>query len=361
MDDGLVAAFAVPLRNFELDVSVPLEQGRTLALVGLSGAGKTTILRALAGLVRPASGRITYDDAVWFDAARRIYVPAEQRRIGVVSQDAALFPHLDAAANVAFSLGGRGLRRSDRRLRASELLDRLGVGYAAGTKPGALSGGERQRVGIARALARDPMLLLLDEPLSSLDPTTRTQVASELARLLPELGVTTVIVTHDYGDAMSLADEVAVVERGRIVQRGRPGQLLAEPDSAFVAEFAGINFLRGASRREDDGLVHVALEGGGGILVASNLVGAVGVVVAPGSIAIGAGDAGSARNALDGVITRLGRLGDRVRVTVATPAAVTAEVTAAAADELALAVGGRAHLTFKATACRLVPLPRSAR
>ncbi len=351
MDRELLAHITVPLRDFTLAVELGADSGETIAVAGLSGAGKTTLLRALAGLIRPAAGRIAAAGQVWFDADADVFVPIEQRPVGLVFQDYALFPHLDARANVAFPFEAAGVGRAERRRRADELLERLEIPHLATAKPGTLSGGERQRIAIARALAREPRLLLLDEPLSSLDPATRGRVTSELQQLLQRLRVTTVIVTHSYEDATALADRVAVIDRGRIVQDGTPEELLAAPTSAFVADFAGVNYLDGTASSGADGLTHVTFEGGS-LLLTEPGEGPVGVVIPPWAITL-AGEGGSARNSLSGSIVRVARLGNRVRVTVATPLPVTAEVSTLAAAELDLRPGRLITLRFKAAECRL--------
>jgi molybdate transport system ATP-binding protein len=353
MDRALVAAVTVPLREFTLDAAIRAGHGTAVAVAGLSGAGKTTLLRAIAGLLRPSAGRIAYGGEVWFDGGAGVFVPVEQRPVGLVFQDFALFPHLDARANVAFPLEAAGIRRAERRARADALLDRLGIASVATARPAALSGGERQRVAIARALAREPRVLLLDEPLSSLDPATRGHVAGELHALLRGLDLTTVLVTHSYEDAAALADRVAVIERGRIVQDGTPDELLAAPRSSFVADFAGVNYLAGTATPGADGLTHVRVDGGS-IVVTEPGEGPVGVVIPPWAIVV-AGEGGSARNALSGTVVRVARLGNRVRVTVAAPGPVTAEITTLAADELDLRPGRPVTLRFKAAECRLTP------
>jgi molybdate transport system ATP-binding protein len=353
MDPALVAHVRTALRDFTLDAEIAVGADETLAIAGLSGAGKTTTLRAIAGLLRPDSGRILFGSDTWFDAERDVFVPVEHRSVGIVFQDFALFAHLDARANVAFPLEAAGVGRRERRMRADGLLDRLGVAGVARARPGQLSGGERQRVAIARALARDPRVLLLDEPLSNLDPATRGQVTGELRGLISALDRTTIIVTHAYEDAAALADRIAVMERGRIVQTATADVLLAAPASPFVAEFAGTNFMPGTAAAGPDGLTEVTLAGGS-LLAAQPARGPVAVTIPPWAIVIGS-EGGSARNALTGTITRITPLGSRVRVTTATPAPVTAEITRAAARELDLRTGSVVTLRFKAAECRIVP------
>jgi ABC-type sulfate/molybdate transport systems ATPase subunit len=234
----------VPLRHFELDVGLEVGEGETVALVGPSGAGKTTVLRAIAGAMRPREGRIALGDQVLFDAARRIDRPPEERRVGYVFQEYALFPHMTVRQNVAFA----GAARAD------ELLERFGIAHLAGARPRQLSGGERQRVGLARALARDPAVLLFDEPLSALDAHTRARVRAELDALLHELRLPALLVTHDFEDASALADRVGVIVRGRVRQMDTPAGLLEAPADAFVASFVGSNLLAGVARPGASGL-----------------------------------------------------------------------------------------------------------
>jgi molybdate transport system ATP-binding protein len=215
MSEGALQISAqTPLREFDLSLELAVESGERVALAGPSGAGKTTLLRTVAGLTRPASGRIAIGKDVWLDTAARREVPAEGRRCGVVFQDYALFPALSAWRNVAFGMGGP---RRGRRHRAEELLDRFGIAALADARPGSLSGGERQRVALARALATEPRALLLDEPLAALDPDTRRDAQRELHGFLAELPIPVLLVTHSGEEAALLADRIAVIDRGRIV------------------------------------------------------------------------------------------------------------------------------------------------
>ena len=341
--EALRLAIDVPRRAFR--VAVELAVGReTVALVGPSGAGKTTVLRAISGLTRPERGRIELDGTVLFDSEAGIDVPPERRRVGFVFQDYALFPHMTVEQNVRYA--GRD--------NIGDLLDRLGIASLARAKPGSLSGGERQRVGLARALARDPGVLLLDEPLSALDAHTRAAVRSELRELLESFGLPTLLVTHDYEDAAALAGRIGVIVDGRLLQIGTPAELIAAPADPFVASFTGGNLLRGEATLGAGGLTIVRLEDGTELASADEVYGAVGVIVYPWDVSLSRTPiAGSALNHVTRAVTSIVPVGNRVRVGVGP---LTAELTAHSAEQLAFERGDEAHATFKATATRLVPL-----
>ena len=340
--DTLELDIRLPLRSFRLELALALGR-ETFALVGPSGAGKTTVLRAVAGLARPAAGRIVLDGEVLFDSTLRIDLPPEARRVGFVFQDYALFPHMTVAQNVAY--GARD--------RAAELLERFRISHLAGARPGELSGGERQRVGLARALARDPGVLLLDEPLSALDLHTRAALRLELKEILDELALPVLLVTHDFHDAAVLAERVAAIADGRIRQVGTPSELIAAPADAFVASFTGANVLAGRARRGADGLTEVALDDGGGVLYSvDEALGDVEVAVYPWDVAISReAPHDSALNHVRGPITSLVLIGNRARVQVG---GLVGEVTAASAERLSLDEGEVVVASFKAAATRLV-------
>ena len=330
------------LRAFRL--AVALEVGReTVALVGPSGAGKTSVLRVIAGLLRPERGRVALRDETWLDTESGRDVPPESRRVGFVFQEYALFPHMSVRANVAF--GGHD--------RVDELLDRFGISHLADVRPSTISGGERQRVALARALARDPEVLLLDEPLSALDAYTRARVRFELRELLQELALPTLMVTHDFDDAAALADRVGVLVDGQLLQVAAPSELLAAPADAFVAGFTGANLLRGVASEGPDGLTAVALEAGFTAYTADSGEGHVALVVYPWEVSIAHETPDdSAVNHVRAPIASLVPLGNRVRVRVGP---LTAEVTARSAERLALRQGAIVVASFKATGARLVP------
>jgi molybdate transport system ATP-binding protein len=341
--DALHVTLVHPLRSFRLELE--LELGReTVALVGPSGAGKTSVLRAVAGLLRPERGRVALDGEAWFDSQAGIDLPPERRSVGLVFQEYALFPHMTVAENVAYA----GPRRVD------ELLELLGIASLRDARPRELSGGERQRVAVARALARDPAALLLDEPLAALDAHTRARVRAELGDLLARLRLPTLLVTHDFQDAAALAPRVGVLAEGRIVQVGSPAELVATPASPFVADFTGGNLLRGVARPGGGGLTEVTLDGGVCIFSTDRLDGHVGAIVYPWEVAVAwEAPVDSAQNHLTAPIASMVPVGNRVRVRIGP---LTAEITAASAERLALRPGDRVVASFKATGTRLVPL-----
>jgi molybdate transport system ATP-binding protein len=344
---------AETLRGLRLDVALDVPRGRCLALAGPSGAGKTTVLRVIAGLHRPEDGHVRCGGDVWLDTRAGRSLPPERRRCGLVFQEYALFPRLRAWENV-----GYGLPRPGRRERALELLGRFGIAALADARPDELSGGERQRVALARALAGDPRALLLDEPLSALDARTRASAGRELAGVLRDASVPAVLVTHDFEDAALLADEVAVLDRGRVVQRGAPGDLVAAPQSAFVADLTGAAVLVGTATREAE-LTVVRLDGGAVIFSTEEAHGRVAVSVHPAEVVlepVGPLRPGSARNRVAGRIVSMTALGNRTRIGLETPQPLAADITAASAAQLALKPGDEVVATWKAAATRLLPL-----
>ena len=245
MTSRLEVAIRKQLDGFTLDVEWSAGDG-VAALFGPSGAGKTLTLQCLAGLVRPDAGRIVLGDDVLFDAAAGIDVAPQRRRVGYVFQGYALFPHLTVRGNVGFGLRGRA--RAGRRRREEEVLARLGLEPYAERYPRELSGGQRQRVALGRALATDPALLLLDEPLSALDLPLRQALRDELGAILADWGIAAVLVTHDLTEAYRLGDRIVVYEEGRVIQAAPRAELLWRPSSRSVARIMGIrNVMQGVT------------------------------------------------------------------------------------------------------------------
>jgi ABC-type sulfate/molybdate transport systems ATPase subunit len=249
--DLLEIDIAVPRRAFAVRAALTLG-AETVALIGPSGAGKTSLLRAVAGLEHDCTGRIALDGIPWLDSRQRVDLSPERRRVGYLPQDYGLFPHLTVAGNVRFA------GKRDR----PELLDQLGIAHLAHARPRDLSGGERQRVALARALARDPRVLLLDEPFSALDAITRRQVRDELADNLTQLQLPVLLVTHVFEDAAALAERIAVIDHGELLQFDTPAELLAAPATVLVAALTGANILQGTATRTPTGST-IRLTGGG--------------------------------------------------------------------------------------------------
>jgi iron(III) transport system ATP-binding protein len=220
------------------DVSIDVDPGTFLVLLGPSGSGKTTLLRCLAGIERVSSGRIVIGPRTVADG--KIHLPPDRRDLSMVFQDYALWPHLSARDNVAFALRRRRLSRTECRSGAQQMLGRVGLGVLADRYPNELSGGEQQRVALARALVADTGLILCDEPLSNLDADLRERMRVEISALVRESTATTVYITHDQAEAFALADQVGVLERGRLVQAGTPEEIYTRPATPFVARFTGL-------------------------------------------------------------------------------------------------------------------------
>ncbi|MER5913913.1 ABC transporter ATP-binding protein [Streptomyces sp. NPDC001982] len=295
---GLRREFGSTVALDGLDLAV--RPGEFLALLGPSGCGKTTALRMLAGFEHPDSG------AVLVDGQDVTHVPAHRRDAGMVFQSYSLFPHLNAVDNVAFGLRMRKVRTSERRARAAELLELVGLADKGERFPHQLSGGQQQRIALARALALRPRVLLLDEPLSALDAKVRLTLREEIRRLQRELGITTLFVTHDQEEALSVADRVAVMRAGRLEQCAEPAELYGRPATPFVAEFVGtMSRIPGELK---DGTVAVL----GQRLPADGEVsdGAVDVLVRPEAVHVSADGQGDAR------VVATAFLGAVVRVTV---------------------------------------------
>ena len=348
---SLSAEIGVTVGDFSIDLDIEVADGELLAVLGPNGSGKTTLLRTLAGLVPLDEGHIVVDDTLLDDPNAGVYVPPEQRPIGVVFQQYLLFEHLTARDNVAFGLRANGVKKVPARAEADRRLAAVGLADRGDARPAELSGGQAQRVALARALANDPRLLLLDEPLAALDVATRRQVRRDLRHQLAGFGGVRVLVTHDPVDAYALADRVAIVDDGSIVQSGTVAEITAHPRSRYVAELVGTNLIEGRLQRSV-----LVTSGGVEVAVVADFEGPALAIVRPQSITLArvAADT-SARNAFEGVVDDIDRIGDRVRVGIAGPLHLTAEITVGALDGLGLRPGDEVTASLKATDIETYP------
>lgn len=355
----LTARLRLARGDFRLEADFSFD-GLAASLLGPSGAGKTTILHALAGLVRPDEGEIRLGDRVLFRSADRTWLPPERRRVGLVYQDGLLFPHLSVERNLRF--GWRRRPRAERRTDPERVIDLLELRPLLGRAPRGLSGGERQRVALGRALLAAPELLLLDEPLASLDLGLRRRILPYLVAVKENLRVPVLYVTHVVSEALEMAEEVIVVETGRVVGAGRFQDVLARPGVFAVARRLGLDNVI-------PGVVEAIDEAGGMILVR---VGSCRIKAPPANVPVArrvfltvradevllaraAPEGLSARNVLPAAVAGLEPVGDRVLVRLDAGFPLTVEVTPEAVTELELAVGKAVHAVVKTHSFRVVP------
>ena len=333
----------------DVDVHLTAHEGETLALLGPNGAGKSTILAAAAGLLRPDSGSVRIGDRVLSDRDTANWIPPHDRGVALLAQEARLFPHLSALDNVAFGPRAQGTPRRAASERAATWLEKVGMAAYADRRPHELSGGQAQKVAIARALATEPAVLLVDEPLSALDVEVAPDVRDLLRRVTHDR--TTILVTHDVIDAALLADRVAVIHGGRVVEEGETARVLSRPTSDFGARFAGLNLVRGvaddgALRMPDGRLLH-------GIADSALTQGeSVAAVVAPSTVSVHLEQPrhGSPRNVLTATVADLEPHGHLVRVRTDL---FSADITPAAVADLRLTRGAAVVLTVKASEVHL--------
>ena len=340
-----------------MDVPLEVGAGQVVAVLGPNGAGKSTLLRVLAGLHPLSAGHVRLDDRTLEEPARGIRVPAPDRGVGLVPQESLLFPHLRVRDQVAFGPRHRGAGRGEARREAERWLERTALSELADRKPAELSGGQARRVAIVRALAARPALLLLDEPLSALDVRAVLELRTFLRRHLADVGVPTVLVTHDALDAMVLADGLVVLDHGRVEQQGSPAEVATRPRSPHVAALVGLNLARGTSSGH---LVTVAGHGHDRtavqVVTATEQQGDVFASFAPTAVSVHAGrPQGSPRNVWPGEIAGMTPHGDIVRLEVTGPLPVLADVTPAAVADLGLAPGEPVWVSVKATEVQVYP------
>lgn len=348
---GLDARVVAQQGDFRLDVELRVQDGTVAAVLGPNGAGKTTVLRVLAGLQGLTDGYIHLGDKTLEDPVAGVRLSAQQRRVGLVPQDSLLFPHLRVTEQVAFGPRHRGRSRAQAKSEAQRWLHQLELTELADRLPHQLSGGQARRVAIARALATGPGLLLLDEPLAALDAGAMLQMRAFLRRHLAGFAGPTLLVTHDTFDAMVLADELVVLDRGRVVQTGSPAEVASHPRSGHVAALVGLNLVRGTA----DGHV-VRGVAGVEVLTAQVCGGEVFCAFDPTSVSLHLDPPrSSSRNTWRGTVTGITPYGDAVRVQVAGDLGLLADVTPAAVADLGLEPGSQVWSSVKATEVRVYP------
>lgn len=350
--------------GFSLDVEFEARAGRTVALLGPNGAGKSTTLAVVAGTDEPDRARrldgpapdvveVHLGGRVLTDTRSGIRVPPERRRIGVVHQDHLLFDHLSVLDNVAFGPRSHGRSTSRARADAREIADRMGVGDLLDRRPRDLSGGQGQRVAIARALAARPDVLLFDEPLAALDVESRRDLRRELRRHLDAFPGPCVLVTHEPEDAFALADDIVVLEDGRVSMRGTPGDVRRRPATPYVAALGGSNLFSGHAR---DGVVRLDDHDHVLTVADSAVTGPVAVTVHPRVVSLHRSrPEGSQRNVWATTVDFVEPLGDTVRVTLGAPLPLGVDVTPGAVDALGLSPGGDVWAAVKATELTVTP------
>ncbi|WML67029.1 MAG: molybdate transport system ATP-binding protein [Methanoregula sp. SKADARSKE-2] len=347
-----IESLSITLEEFSVrDVSLEIPRGEYFIILGPTGAGKTVLLETIAGIHTPGSGRIFLGDREITSTEPR------SRKIGMLYQDYMLFPHLTVEENIAFGLRQRKLPTEEQHAVVNEMCSFLEIDHLTGRYPRSLSGGEQQRVALARALVLRPEILLLDEPLSALDSQTREWLRRELSRVQKLTGMTIIQITHHLDDVFALADRIAIMHEGRIVQLGKTPEVFLHPADTFVAGFLSIgNIIRGNSSRSGN-LSRIIPDSGPEFSAASGIAGEV---VAP----LHAEDvilsqepfASSARNCLLGTISEIIPLGSTVRVILDVGFLLTALLTRESCHELQLEPGSRVYATFKASAVHAIPV-----
>ena len=345
-----IESLSITLGGFSVrDVSLEVRPGEYFIILGPTGAGKTVLLETIAGIHTPDSGKIVLGSTEITTTEPRL------RNIGMVYQDYMLFPHLTVEDNIAFGLRQRKIAKEEQRALVEEISAFLEISPLKKRYPGTLSGGEQQRVALARALVLKPEILLLDEPLSALDGRTRERMRKELSRIRKCTGTTIIQITHHFDDVFALADRIAIMHEGRIVQTGETPEVFLHPADTFVAEFLGIgNIIRGTASRVGN-LTQITTRDGTTFFAASGITGdVVATLHAEDVILSEAPFASSARNCLFGAVTEVIPAGSTVRVVLDAGFPLTALLTRESCRELHLEPGSRVCATFKASAVHVI-------
>lgn len=341
MSGLVVDASWVRSGDFTLDVGFAVPDDATVAMVGPNGAGKSSTIRVIAGVEPIDSGVIKIGDSVVDDPASGVFVSPRDRRIGVVWQDAALFPHMTALRNVMFGVPDRSAAEA----RARQWLERIGASSLADRRASTLSGGETQRVALARALASEPSALLLDEPFAALDASARPEIRALLASVLDEFDGPAVVVTHDSEEAILIADSLVVMEAGRVLQSGSLAEVRSRPASEYVSHFVGVNILQGVA---ESGVI----TGDGWALTAADMdtSGDVTITIHPSAVGLfSSRPSGSARNTWEARIEWVTTTDNTARIGLGGPLTLVAEVTPAGAAAIEARPGSSVWVAVKAS------------
>ncbi len=343
--------------DLSLDLELRAAAGRTLGLLGPNGAGKSTLIEALGGLLTLDEGEVRLDGQVLESTAERIRIPPQRRPVGVMFQGLWLFPHLSVYENIVYGLRARGIGDGQANAQIQPLLKRLDLVALVERRPAELSGGEAQRVALARALAPSPRLLLLDEPLSALDLESRPRTRSFLQKQLSEFDGVRILITHDPTEALLLADDLAILEQGRIVQQGTAEEVQARPQTPYVAAFAGVNLLPGVVGNENGhpffkvGRMRLALG-----TASLPPAGPAHATLSPRAVSIRPYSGGILEpDALEGAIESIERYGDQVRIRVASDPPVYAEISADQLRKQQLEHGASVRATLDPAELRVYP------
>ncbi|MFW6110619.1 MAG: tungstate ABC transporter ATP-binding protein WtpC [Thermoproteota archaeon] len=338
-------------KDFSLhDISFTVEEGEYFVILGPTAAGKTLILETIAGIHVPREGKI------FLKGEDITHFPPEKRKIGFVYQDYALFPHMTVEENIAFGLKMQRLPPSEREKEVRDIMKTIGISHLKDRRPATLSGGEQQRVALARALVVNPEVLLLDEPLSALDPRTQESLRTELGRIHQIQGTTTLHVTHDQREALALADRIGIIMEGQVVQVGDPYQVFDHPENEEIARFVGVeNVVKGRITSHQDGVAVVDTENYQIQAISRLKEGEVHAFIRPENIVLSLSKLrSSARNTIPGKITGITRVG--VTYKIRFDHGLTALVTKQSIEDLGLEEGKKVYTSFKASSIHLTPI-----
>ncbi len=342
-----------------IDVNLVMDRG-VAVLFGPSGAGKTTILRIIAGVMAPDEGRITLDQAVYFDSDAQVSIPIQQRRVGYVFQNHALFPHMTAEQNILY--GARAPSHSSARKRVHELMSMLAIQKTGTRYPHELSGGEQQRIAIARALASDPLIMLLDEPLSAVDVATRSRLLEEISTVQRRAGIPFLYVTHNHSEAARVGDTMFAIHEGKVVQEGIPLEIFNAPKTAPASRIVGSeNVFLGEvlSHRQEDGITTIGIQSYpieaayNGLPLGSQIT--IGIRSEDIIVSCERLTQTSARNVLEGSIKNIISAPDRTELVVDCGIDFKVSITSATVRALKLEIGTKVFLLVKARAFHILP------